>query len=357
MHDFWKYKRVLITGDTGFKGSWLTVMLLNLGSFVSGISLKAEESNILYKKLLEDDDFNYFKKESIYQHHDLDIRNGEELKRLIEEINPEIIFHLAAQPLVRESYLNPLLTWETNVIGTINLLESLRGLEKCSVVVITTDKVYENVDWNYSYRENDILGGHDPYSSSKASVEIAVSSWRNSFFKKNIKISTARAGNVIGGGDWAKDRIVPDTIDSLVNDSILEIRYPNSVRPWQHVLDPLWAYMELAKNQIYKDLSPSYNFGPLTSEVTTVKKLVNLISDSWGKEIRTKIIKNQPIETSFLSLSIDKSIRELNWLPKWNLKTSIKETVKSYKELNSNISPFNSMNASINSFLNGKNIN
>lgn len=352
MSIFWKNKKVLITGDTGFKGSWLTCFLLNLGCVVKGISLKPNITNVLYNSLLRDKNFLKFFEENLYIHENLDIREENRLKDSILDFNPEIIFHLAAQPLVRESYINPKLTWETNVIGSINLLQSARYLTKCSVIIVTTDKVYQNTSREYGFVEDDKLGGNDPYSSSKAALELATKSWRKSFFADNhIKISTVRAGNVIGGGDWAKDRIVPDTINSLLKDIPLKLRYPNAIRPWQHVLDPLWGYITLAEKQINQKISSEYNFGPSTLDILSVSELVNLISGYWGKELKIELLENQPLEAEYLTLSIDKAFKELNWAPKWDLRKTIFKTVKWYKDVNNDCSPYNCIAENIKSFL------
>ena len=350
MINYWKDKKVLITGDTGFKGAWLTSILLSLGSYVYGISLEPCKENVLFGLLKDDNEFKSFEKKGFFNHFDLDIRNNNKLRELVCDIKPDFIFHLAAQSLVRESYINPRITWETNVLGTINLLEAIRNLRKVSAVIITTDKVYENFNWLYNYRENDQLGGADPYSSSKASVELAVSSWKRSFYNEEIRISTARAGNVIGGGDWANDRIVPDTINALINNSILQLRYPDSTRPWQHVLDPLSGYMQLAEEQTKRNISGSFNFGPSSLESITVRKLVKLITVEWGKDLKLEIIKQQPKEANFLGLSIDKTIKEINWNPKWKIDKTIYETVKCYKNMNSGKSAFASIKENIDSF-------
>ena len=351
MTNFWKNKKVLITGDTGFKGAWLTCLLLYFGSIVKGISLKPDSTNILYNSLIRDKDFQKFIDNDFYIHNNIDIRKNEELKDSILEFNPEIIFHLAAQPLVRESYINPKLTWETNVIGSINILETLRSLRKCSVIIVTTDKVYENKLSNYHFKETDRLGGYDPYSSSKAALELAVKSWRKSFYSDNIKVSTVRAGNVIGGGDWAKDRIVPDTINSLLNNTALKLRYPEAIRPWQHVLDPLWGYMTLAEKQIIGQKSTEYNFGPETADKISVRELVNIIASYWNKDLKIEKLGNQPLESTYLSLSIDRSLEELNWSPKWDLRKTLKQTVNWYKDVNNGKSPYLCINENIKSFL------
>ena len=351
MEEFWNNKRVLITGDTGFKGSWLTCILLNLGAKVYGISLEADEENKLHNSLKNDEYFKTKIYEDLYSHYDLDIRNESELKSLILKIHPEIVFHLAAQPLVRESYINPKSTWETNVLGTINVLEAIRGFNSCSVVVVTTDKVYENDNRSYGYVESDQLGGLDPYSSSKASCELAVSSWRRSFFHENVKISTARAGNVIGGGDWAKDRIVPDVIKSLTKDTFLEVRYPNATRPWQHVLEPLFGYLKLAEKQLKSDTDFAYNFGPELKDVISVKEIVHKIEKFWGGKVKLKFIENQPKESSKLILNVEKTKKELSWRPIWNIDQTIEITTKWYYDVYHGKSPYKCISNNVNSYV------
>ena len=353
MSNFWSNKKVLITGDSGFKGSWLTCLLLKLGCKITGISLKPDKSNKLYNELKKDKNFFNSKYIRNYKHLDLDIRNYEKLYNLITEFEPDIIFHLAAQPLVRESYKNPILTWDTNVMGTINLLNSIKNLKSCSVVVITTDKVYENRNETSSYKESDELGGTDTYSSSKSAGELAVKSWRKSFYQGNIKISTARAGNVIGGGDWAYERIVPDTINALINNKKLRLRYPNAIRPWQHVLDPLSGYLILAEKQIQNQKSYAYNFGPNDNERLTVIELVNKISFEWGEKIKIVNDENQPPETNHLTLSTQKAKVELNWHPKWDVNKSISQTINWYKKVHNNASPFDTIIDDIDNFLTG----
>ena len=267
-NSFWSNKRILITGHNGFKGSWLSLFLMKLGAEIYGISLKNEDPNSLFNKLGIQKNIN----ERI-----IDIRYYDGIKKAISSFAPDIIFHLAAQPLVRESYLKPLETWSTNVMGTISILEALRESKKKVVFIgITTDKVYYNNEWIYGYRENDRLGGADPYSSSKAATELAISSWKQSFSNnRDFLISSARAGNVIGGGDYAKDRIIPDIFRSLKEKKILNIRNPRSTRPWQHVLEPLWGYMLLAE-KMNKDssFSDSYNFGPEYNSNRSVQEVV-----------------------------------------------------------------------------------
>ena len=294
--DFWLNKKVLITGHTGFKGSWLLVWLNMLGADVYGLSLSTLPGKSLFTEIT--------KKNTLSKDFFIDIRNIEKLKISINEINPDIVFHLAAQPLVRDSYKNPLETWSTNLMGSLNVLESLSVINNhCAVIMVTTDKVYKNMEWEYGYRENDQLGGYDPYSASKAATEIALSSWRDSFcgFDKkgsNLLIASARSGNVIGGGDWAKDRIFPDVIRSLENGNEIFIRNPKSKRPWQHVLDPLAGYILLAEklyksnNSLSKDsdniFTSAFNFGPNISSNKTVNFLVNEIIKHWPGNIKKK---------------------------------------------------------------------
>ena len=340
--NFWLNKRVLITGHTGFKGSWLLVWLNMLGADVYGLSLSSLDGKSLFTELSKEKDLSkdFF----------VDIRDIEQLKIIMHQINPEVVFHLAAQPLVRESYKNPLETWSTNLLGSLNILESLTIIKNnCAVIMVTTDKVYKNMEWEYGYRENDQLGGHDPYSASKAATEIAISSWRDSFCTtknkgSHLAIASARSGNVIGGGDWAKDRILPDVIRSLENDKEIFIRNPKSTRPWQHVLDPLSGYIVLAeklyqsKKQFNKDsnniFTSAFNFGPNISSNKTVEFLVNEIIKYWPGEIKKNNDNfNKFHEAEKLHLQVDKAFNLLNWKPIWNLEFSVKRTVGWYKKL------------------------
>ena len=333
-HHFWKSKKVLITGHTGFKGSWLTLLLKSLGTEVFGYSLEPEQSPSLFYDLFSD---------SLAldkTHHKIgDINNTKKLDDFISKSKPEIVFHLAAQPLVRKSYLDPLGTWKTNVIGTINLLESLKKSNlNCSVVIITTDKVYKNKEWPYGYRENDILGGHDPYSASKAATELAIDSWRSSFCGESkhqtnmIKIASARSGNVLGGGDWSEDRIIPDCIRSLQSKKTIIIRNPKAIRPWQHVLDPLNGYLILAKalNESPEFFSSSYNFGPLTTDNFTVEKTVKTLLKYWEGKYKLHEDQDSFHEANTLNLQIYKSIQQLKWLPKWDFETTLRHTMNWY---------------------------
>ena len=347
---FWNRKRVLITGHTGFKGSWLTTWLLQMKANVYGISLPPSSSKNLFDSLKIKNEIN---------HIICDIRNKEQLNKHINEIKPDIIFHLAAQPLVIKSYLEPIQTWETNVIGTLNILNSITSLNnECIGVFITTDKVYKNNEWAYGYREIDPLGGHDPYSSSKASCEMAIASWRSSFLdpKQNNKffISSARAGNVIGGGDWSENRIIPDVIRALEKNKKISVRNPFSTRPWQHVLEPLSGYLILAEklSQDHKAFSSSFNFGPFVESNRSVKDLVNECLKHWDGDFTIENNNDKPHEAGVLNLTIEKAIKELNWHPKWDFDTTIKKTISWYKDVfNSKGNPIDCTLKDLNDYL------
>jgi len=332
---FWCNRRVFLTGHTGFKGSWLLTWLLHLGAEVWTYSRSPEESPSLFSSLYPD-----IKTKPRWHHHVGDICDIEDLGSQIITAQPEVILHLAAQSLVRRSYFSPLETWSTNLLGRINLLETLRQLDGlCSVVFVTTDKVYENHNTCLGYRETDALGGCDPYSASKASAEIAISSWRSSFCGSlphqysNLRIATARAGNVIGGGDWSQDRLIPDAIRSLNQGLPIAIRNPMSSRPWQHVLEPLFGYLTLAEG-MYKDpLLPceAYNFGPHVTSNRSVLEVVDSIFDTWQGSYVDITDASAPYESSMLHLQRDKSYHFLEWLPRWDFHTSVSRTVSWYK--------------------------
>ena len=358
--NFWKNKKVLITGHTGFKGSWLTLLLLKMGANICGYSLDPEQEPNLFRDLYGS------------LHKDIldireDILDKATLKNKINEFSPECVFHLAAQPLVRESYINPLKTWETNLIGTLNLLEALKDLDnKCSLVIITTDKVYKNKEWLYGYKENDELGGHDPYSASKACTEIMINSWRNSFCgtgilqTENLSIATARAGNVIGGGDWAKDRIIPDFVKAVTNKEPILIRNPDSSRPWQHVLEPLRGYLMLAK-RIHQDnkttYNNAYNFGPNISSNKTVLELVLEMNKIWDCKYIYDKNSYKVHESKNLSLCIEKSFFELSWSPIWDFKETIAKTLNWYKDVFEGSDPYERCLLDIESYLTSTEIN
>ena len=343
--NFWKGRRVFISGHTGFKGSWLALWLSTLGSEIFGYSLQPEDKNSLFSQMNLNTKINIKNAGEIHSCYE-DIREFVKLKECITNFQPEIVFHLAAQPLVKKSYLKPLDTWEINVQGTLNLLESLKEIESfCAVVMVTTDKVYKNNNWDFGYRENDPLGGHDPYSSSKAAAEIAIESWRSSFCglsghqSINLGISTARAGNVVGGGDWAQDRIIPDLIRSLIEEKPVYIRSPFSTRPWQHVLEPLSGYLILAQklfesNSFQSSLTSSFNFGPSYEGHRNVKDLANEIFKYWPGEYIDISNDDAPYESKKLSLQIDKANNLLNWHPRWSFSETVRKTVNWYKAFN-----------------------
>lgn len=324
-HGFWRGKRVFLTGHTGFKGSWLSIWLIELGAEVYGYALDPPtDPSLFIAAQLE-------KKIHSIQG---DIRNYKGLKRAINIAQPEIILHMAAQPLVRFSYEEPLLTYETNVMGTANLLEAIRGSASVrSVVIITTDKCYENKEWVWAYRENDSLGGYDPYSSSKACAELVVGAYRDSFFNPkeygyahNVAIASARAGNVIGGGDWAKDRLVPDIVKALSEGRKVLIRSPEAIRPWQHVLEPLSGYLILAEKLYNKgtEYAEAWNFGPYESDAKPVQWIVEKLCSMWPDAAGFEIDKTpKPHEASYLKLDCSKSMNRLGWKPTWNLETAL----------------------------------
>ena len=333
---FWKNKRVLLTGHSGFKGSWLALWLSNLGARVTGISLPP---------LTEPNLFSLIKSENLIDSRYIDIRDAEQLAKVTKEISPHLVFHLAAQPLVRAGYRNPLETFSSNIMGTANLLESLRGVDSVqAAVIITTDKVYQNREWPHPYRENDTLGGHDPYSSSKAAAEIVISSYRDSFLSdQGVAVATARAGNVIGGGDWSEDRLIPDAVRAWENDDSLTIRSPQAIRPWQHVLEPLAGYLILSEKITgNKKLAGAYNFGPETNTAATVREVIEQANKSYG---RGKIIWGEnsegPHEAGFLSLDISKARTSLGVKPRWSLKDAIDHTMSWYLEFSQGADPCN----------------
>jgi CDP-glucose 4,6-dehydratase len=321
---FWVGRRVLLTGHTGFKGSWLLLWLTRLGAEVWAYALEPETQPSLFCQLLD------------------------AMNKLVERAQPEVVLHLAAQPLVRRSYEDPLGTWATNVMGSLHLLEALRLLRhSCAVVMVTTDKVYENREWSYGYREADRLGGHDPYSASKASAEIAISSWRASFCGSAthqtpyLRIATARAGNVIGGGDWAVDRIVPDAIRSLTLSEPIRVRNPSATRPWQHVIEPLRGYLRLAEALACEPDPPceAFNFGPPLASNRPVGELVATILEHWPGSWLDQSDPSAPHEAKLLHLQIDKAHHRLDWQPRWSFGTTLARTVGWYRAVHEGASP------------------
>ena len=334
----YKDKKVLITGHTGFKGSWLSLWLSSLGANVYGYAQPPVTDPSLFEHL---------KLAGSLHHEVADICDIDRFRKSIKAIQPDIIFHLAAQSLVRESYNHPLDTVMVNTMGTVNVLEAVR-LEKLSpaIVLITTDKCYDNREWLYGYKETDALGGYDPYSASKGAAEVLIASWRNSFFnpgrlsEHGVRVASARAGNVIGGGDWAKDRIVPDCIRDLQKTGIIQVRNPYATRPWQHVLEPLGGYLKLGSKLLevndsaLHEYCEAFNFGPLISSNKNVGALVNKIIQVWGSgSWKSLSLEKAGHEASLLHLSIDKAYHKLKWLPQWNFEETVSYTVDWYKAL------------------------
>lgn len=336
--NLYRGKKVLLTGHTGFKGSWLAIWLEKLGADVVGVALDPKT---------EIDNFNLTNIGTLIKDIRLDIRDKDSLIDVFLREKPNMVFHLAAQPLVLESYENPIETFETNTQGTTNILEAIRHTDSVEVaLMITTDKVYHNEEWVWPYKENDRLGGYDPYSASKGASEIIIASYRNSFFNSSNyenhrkSIASVRAGNVIGGGDWSKNRIIPDCIKSIEKNIDIEVRSPKSVRPWQHVLEPLFGYIMLGA-KMFKDpmkYSDSWNFGPEVDNVVTVERLVSSLIEKYGSgNWLDKSDKTAPHEAKLLALDINKAKYHLNWNPALNIDETIDFTVhwyKNYKNLN-----------------------
>ena len=329
--NFWKNKKVLVTGHTGFKGSWLCQWLIMMGAQVTGIGLEPETSPSMYHAL------GYH---NVLDSRIMDIRNYELVQQVFREKQPEIVFHLAAQPIVRTSYEQPILTYETNVMGTVSVLDAVRHCEKVKAVVnVTTDKVYENQEWCWGYRENDRLNGYDPYSNSKSCSELVTSSYVKSYFnpedyKKNhtTAVATARAGNVIGGGDWAKDRIVPDCIRAIEKQTPVVLRNPGAIRPWQHVLEPLNGYLTLAE-KLYEegvDYNGAYNFGPDSTDVIPVKELVQKLMKYYNKRTEIQIQESGLHEANTLKLDCAKAKNILKWKPLMDVDAALQLTAQWY---------------------------
>lgn len=327
-NNIYQSRKVLITGHTGFKGSWLSLLLNKLGADVYGFALEPPTEPSLFKEA---------KLDEVMTSYIGDIRDLEHLQKVIFEVQPEIVFHMAAQALVRDSYKTPVETYSINVMGTLHLLEACRNISSVKAIVnITTDKCYENREWHWGYRENEPMGGYDPYSNSKGCSELVTSAYRNSYFNPNdykthgLAVATARAGNVIGGGDWANDRLIPDFIRAISKNEKLKIRSPYAIRPWQHVLEPLTGYLTLAEKLFTH--GPSYaqawNFGPDDSDAQNVEWITKHICDMWGEGASYEIDKNpQPHEANYLKLDCSKAKAELDWVPKWNIKITLKSIV------------------------------
>ena len=330
---FWSGKKVFVTGHTGFKGAWLSLWLQTLGAEVTGYALEPGTNPNLFSLANVASGM-----KSIIG----DIRDLTYLRNSLVEASPEIVFHLAAQPIVLRSYEDPIETFSTNVMGTVNLLDSVRTCSSIqSLVNVTTDKCYENKEWTWAYRESDALGGHDPYSCSKSCSELVTESYRRSFFHADgqrgnrVMIATARAGNVIGGGDWADNRLLPDIIRAMEKQEPIRVRHPQAVRPWQHVLEPLYGYMMLA-SKMYEsgsEYAEGWNFGPMNSDVRSVKWIVNKAIELWGEKVPVEYAETsgQPHEANSLMLDISKACQKLKWEPVWSIDRAISEVVLWHK--------------------------
>ncbi|MDC3170807.1 CDP-glucose 4,6-dehydratase [Prochlorococcus sp. AH-716-E13] len=331
---FWNIfenKKVVITGHTGFKGSWLSIWLYSLGAKVYGISESV---------LTDPSNFSACKLSDKLTDHRADICDIEEIKKIIREIKPDFIFHLAAQSLVRVAYENPLLTWQTNTLGTISILESLKSIpNECISIFVTSDKCYENLEWEWGYRENDRIGGIDPYSASKGGAEIAINSYSKCFFNNGgVKVGIGRAGNVIGGGDWSPYRLVPDCMKSWSKNKEVIIRNPNSTRPWQHVLEPLSGYLLLASRLYFQQelRGEAFNFGPSANQNYNVMTVVKEMSKHWDKvKWKTKTVSSFR-ESGLLKLNCDKAHSKISWEPVWDFNETIYQTVNWYKNFYEN---------------------
>lgn len=330
-------RRIFLTGHTGFKGSWLSLWLSELGAEVHGYALEPPTDPSVFEVAGVED--------VLAGHTIADVRHPSSLQRAVETADPDVVFHLAAQSLVRESYSDPVGTVDTNVLGTVHLLEAIRARGKaCAVVVVTSDKCYENREWAWGYRENDRLGGHDPYSMSKAAAELVVSSWRRSFFppqrisQHGVGLASARAGNVIGGGDWQRDRIMADCVTALEQGVPIRVRNPRSTRPWQHVLEPLSGYLLLAARMLSRPaedaalLADAWNFGPASTDVWAVRRLVEETISRWGDGSWTQESgATERHEARMLALTCEKARQDLGWVPTWNAGRAVAETVSWHK--------------------------
>jgi CDP-glucose 4,6-dehydratase len=328
--NFFLDSKVLITGHTGFKGSWLSLWLSRLGADITGVSIDVPT---------KPSHFEAAKMSSMAHDHRIDIRDGAALKALVAKIQPDYVFHLAAQPIVKRSYINPIETWHTNTIGTVNMLEALRELRTpCAVVLVTSDKCYNNVECVWGYRETDALGGPDPYSASKAAAELAIKSYIQSYFPSDglVRIGIGRAGNVIGGGDWAEDRIVPDCVKAWSCGEVVQLRNPQSTRPWQHVLEPLGGYINLATAlTVNPNLhGEPFNFGPPSKLNHSVGELADSMAKYWDR-VRWVDISRQydgPYESSLLKLNCDKALHYLQWRAIWGFEETVRETALWYRQ-------------------------
>lgn len=322
---FWHGRRVLVTGHTGFKGSWLALWLSQLGARVSGCALPTPPTTPSL--------FEQTSSAETIRHHITDIRDLDSVCRVFDDEQPEIVFHLAAQALVREGYRSPLDTITTNVTGTANILEAARQTSPVrAVVVVTSDKCYENREWLWPYRENESLGGHDPYSASKACAEILTAAWRSSFARSDLAIASARAGNVIGGGDWANDRLVPDAVRAWASGRDLQVRRPHAVRPWQHVLEPLHGYLILAQALASGNGAEAWNFGPSEDDMVAVGHLLDRLAAYWGSGASWSVDgKEHAHEAQNLRLDSTKARTRLDWKPVWSLDEALRRTAIWYR--------------------------
>ena len=327
-NNIYKGRKVLVTGHTGFKGSWLCLILHKIGADVYGYALDPPTTPSLFIEA---------KIEGLITSFIGDIRDYNNLYKVVQQVQPEIVIHMAAQPLVRESYKNPIETYSINVMGTVHILEACRHTKSItSILNVTTDKCYENREWHWGYRENEPMGGYDPYSNSKGCSELVTTSYRNSYFNQakysehGVAIATARAGNVIGGGDWAVDRLIPDFIRSISKGTEVIIRSPFAIRPWQHVLEPLTGYLMLA-SKLYAEgpkYSEGWNFGPDDKDAKNVEWITKTICEYWGEGTRYRIDTHpQPHEANYLKLDCSKAKAELDWFPKWSIETTLKSIV------------------------------
>tara|TARA_A100001015_G_scaffold309702_1_gene409641 strand:+ start:1033 stop:2121 length:1089 start_codon:yes stop_codon:yes gene_type:complete len=328
--NFWKNKKVLLTGHTGFKGTWASVLLFKLGAKVYGLSLEDNTDCTFYNEA------NISKKFQVTKN--IDINDLHHLEKFFKAVNPDVILHFAAQPLVLESYRNPIETFKTNVIGTANIFEAARNLNFLkSIICVTSDKCYKNNEQVWPYREIDPLGGIDPYSASKSCAEIVAASYWNSFFNKSeIKISTVRSGNVIGGGDYSKNRILTDINNCINENKTLQLRNPNATRPWQHVIEPIYGYLSLVENHFSNKVKnfDSFNFGPELGSYKSVYELCMETSNAWGTKLKIEIEKdNKYHESQKLSLDSSKVKDAINWRPRWNFNQTVTKTVKWYKNI------------------------
>jgi CDP-glucose 4,6-dehydratase len=325
---FWRDRRVFLTGHTGFKGAWMALVLTSMGARVSGFSLPSEDDRGIFVAANVADDID---------HHLGDIRDYDRLRIAIGDAEPSVVIHMAAQALVRRSYAGPLETYSTNVMGTVHLLEAIRQQPTVkAVVVVTSDKVYENLNWAWGYREIDRLGGYDPYSNSKACTELIADSYRRSFFRGDgaTFVATGRAGNVIGGGDWAQDRLVPDAIRAFSMGVPLSIRHPGAIRPWQHVLDPVFAYLLLAERLVKEGnlFAQAWNFGPFAASEVPVENIVRGLVQAWGEGASwTRDVGEHPHEAAYLKLDCSKAIQELGWRAILGLERALSLTIEWYK--------------------------